>query len=256
MHTGQILRTGTLAAADQAMSGRACRFNVDGIRLVFDGAVFGLAREIYGRKTYFSAPGFAIRATDTVVDLGAHQGVFAVWAAKMAGRVVAVEAQGRLVELLRQNAQLNSCSDKLEVVFGFVGGRRGLLADRARAASNADYMGKPPSLKIQEVLSDQHLERINFLKIDIEGSEFDLFSDGTDWVRLVDRIAMEVHPLFGNPTTIAETLAGNGFRVWLFSSRQDQVQAIKGAASGYLFAERRLGDEAAVCAHTDTAQCS
>ena len=65
--------------------------------------------------------------------------MFTVLAAKRAKRVIAVEAQGRLVSLLRSNLQANNCSDNVDVVFGIIGGNRGVLADRASLRGSPEF---------------------------------------------------------------------------------------------------------------------
>ena len=58
------------------------------------------------------------------------------------------------------------------------------------------FENDPPILTMTEIFRLHGLEKIDFLKIDIEGSEFDLFINNNEWLKNVDKIAMEVHQEF------------------------------------------------------------
>src|SRR5712664_322583 len=89
-YVGQILynapaiaKSKSLAPADRGMIGGRYTFKIFGQNIFLDGALFGGAREIYGRKVYFALPDFRLRSTDVVVDLGANAGVFTVLAGRL-----------------------------------------------------------------------------------------------------------------------------------------------------------------------------
>jgi len=52
----------------------------------------------------------------------------------------------------------------------------------------------PPVVALGDVLDTHRFERVDLLKIDIEGSEFSLFEGECGWLDRVQRITMEVHP--------------------------------------------------------------
>jgi FkbM family methyltransferase len=50
------------------------------------------------------------------------------------------------------------------------------------------------AITIQDILKRFHLDRIDLLKLDIEGAEFQLFSDGAEqWIDQIGAIAIELH---------------------------------------------------------------
>jgi hypothetical protein len=77
---------------------------------------------------------------------------------------------------------------------------------------------------------------VDFLKVDIEGFEFDLFSGDIGWVRNVEKIAMEVHPDYGDVSALKSTLEKAGFRVWLLDGNRKRVTQLR-ESSGYVFAK-------------------
>jgi FkbM family methyltransferase len=237
-HLPEILQTGTYACADRAMSGTTPRFRTgDPVHptLVWDGRFFGIAREVCCRRVYFALPGYRIAPEDCVVDLGAHVGSFTVLAALLGRRVLAVEAMPSNIEVLQSLLERNGCSSKVSVEWGMVGERTGWLSEAgARHALTHDA----PTLCFREFLDRHEVQQVDFLKIDVEGSEFDLFASAAHWLPRVRRIAMEVHTAFGDPSWLASELRDAGFVVTMLD--QDQRPVLhEQEADCYLFAERR-----------------
>ncbi|MBI3766237.1 MAG: FkbM family methyltransferase [Ignavibacteriales bacterium] len=233
-----VIRTKTLALADKAMAAKGRTFKVFGKNIHLDGALFGGAREIYGRKVYFALPDFFLKPTDIVVDLGANAGVFAVLAALLAEKVIAVEAQSGFINEIYSNTKKNDCSDKVSVEFGLVGAHTGVFSNKKNLEVASHFGKMPPILSLGGIIARHRLGTINFLKVDIEGSEFDLMSGDINWLAFVEKLVMEVHLEFGDPAKLVEILQSNGFLVWLVDNNQNIVDRIKGM-SGYLFAKQK-----------------
>jgi FkbM family methyltransferase len=229
-----VLRDGTLQAADRGLKDRDFEARVFGQRLKLAGCHFSGAREMYGRKVYFALPDFRLHQGDVVIDLGANAGLFTLLAARTGARVVAVEAQSGFIPVIRDNLRANSCESNAEVEWALVGGSTGALADPAIRRSASHYVGDPPMLGLNELVSRHDVSRIDFLKIDIEGSEFDLFSRDLDWLSLTSKIALEVHPSFGDPRMLVAALTGAGFMTWLLDNGLSPVDRL-GPACGYLY---------------------
>ena len=234
----EVLRTRSLACVDAAMGGRRCRFTpFDGTTVELDGSYFSGAREIYCRGVYFALPGFVIGHDDISVDLGANTGVFTTLAARCGKKVIAVEAQSEFLPLIRQNLLRNNCLGKASVEFGLMGSTTGKLSDPAER-KNCSHRGREaPVRSLPELLGRHHVGRVDFLKVDIEGSEFGLFDGDCDWLRRVRKIAMEVHCRFGDANSLCARLENHGFRVWLVDNHQAVVSRLN-ESSGYLFARK------------------
>jgi FkbM family methyltransferase len=219
------------------MAGRRRRFKVCGRSISVDGAYFSGARELYARGVYFAFPGFSIKNTDVVVDLGANVGLFTVLAATMAAKVIAVEAQSLFIEEMFDNVKENGCEGVVDIEFGLVGGRTGVFSNAGSIASASHFALSPPVLTMSQIIERHKLERIHFLKIDVEGSEFDLLTNDNEWLERVEKIAMEVHSDFGNVNILASTLSDCGFVVSFVNNGGRVVSTIPDA-SGYVFAMR------------------
>lgn len=220
----EIVRSGSLKRAHGDMAGRRYRFHVLGEDIWVDGAQFGLAQEIYGRRVYFPFPGFLPGPDDTVIDLGANAGVFSTLAGKLAHRVLAVEAQREFLPEIRRNAEINGCADRVEVLWALVGADSGLFSREENLRMASHYGGTPPAVSMSQILREHGLERVDFLKVDIEGSEFGIFSTPDDWLTRVSCIAMEVHPAFGDSSGLVATLRGAGFDVILMDNDHNELR--------------------------------
>jgi FkbM family methyltransferase len=142
-----------------------------------------------------------VRPGDTLVDVGANLGLYAVAAAKRGARVIAVEPDPANVRDIRRNARLNRA--KVSIVQALAGAEIGAapLALRGSPVSgNIDmYLGPTtrygvaPVLTLDALLKD---ERVDLLKIDVEGAEIDVLrgAEQTLAEKRPRAILIEVHP--------------------------------------------------------------
>lgn len=201
-----------------------------------------LIREIFGRRRYFR-DGFQIQRTDTVVDIGANMGLFTLWAAPQAseGRVVAIEP-GRMVDCLTHNIRANRLhhvtavpvavgtdGSQLELIeypgFNLVSHPSGigpamltrwLILLRYFHVQTPTVRKVAPCRSLGALMDEFGLERVNFLKVDCEGAEYDMFRGlaSEHWNR-IDRVAMEFHELRPGDRhgELVSLFQSHGFRV-------------------------------------------
>jgi FkbM family methyltransferase len=92
-----------------------------------------------------------------------------------------------------------------------------------RDGENWSFALKPGSegqkIKVDSLVGitrSENWERIDVLKIDIEGSEFELFRNLEKWQSIFDTVkivSIEVHEEIGSFFEITEILSNNGFRL-------------------------------------------
>ena len=234
----QIILKRSLNPADKKMAGRYCSFRPFGEEISIKGDYFGVVRDIYCRKCYFIPTNFGISLNDLVVDLGANAGVFTILAALHADKVIAVEAQSLFIPELETNLANNKLLHKVHIEFGLIGSGTGVFSDEARLKASSHYGIPPPAVSFSEMMHRHQIEWIDFLKVDIEGSEFDLFTNNTSWLAKVHKIAMEVHLNFGDPNMIAGILANYGFKT-MFGDTSGKIVNFLNGPVGFLFAEKR-----------------
>lgn len=191
---------------------------------------------------------FALRDSDTVVDVGANIGAFAVYAARQVrrGRVIAFEPASDNYALLERNAALNGLTN-LTPVRAAVAGKSGSItlyraqgsgahsttAGRLSATTGTEQV---EALTLEEVFRRYDIGTCQLLKLNCEGAEFEILYGAPDSIlERVDRIAMEYHAV-ENKRQKANELVGylcdHGFEV------VDYIDYV-GLDCGFLSVKRR-----------------
>lgn len=195
---------------------------------------------MYCRDVYrFRDPDFRPRPGMFVVDLGANAGLFSLYAAISGANVLAVEAQSGFAPTFDELMERNGVADRVTLVHALVGWTTGVLADADRRAAATHWGSEPPRPQLSE-LFDDHVpaeREIDLVKIDIEGSEYDLFADSS-WLSRVRRLVMEAHDGFGNPEDLVSTLTRSGFAVRRADADLRTVRELH--TTGLVYAVRRL----------------
>lgn len=182
-------------------------------------------------EQYNSRPGFALGESDTVIDIGAHIGSFAVYAAGKApkGRVFSYEPHAASHAQLLKNLRLNGAANVQafqEAVAGRAGTRT-LYAAPLNSAENNLYRGGPRgsevrALTLEELFARHGIARCDFMKVDCEGAEYEIFLNAPpETLARIRRLGVECHVgrYFGLadpkavPRTLTAFLERNGFRL-------------------------------------------
>jgi hypothetical protein len=204
-----IVRSGDLKPLDRRMSKANGAFRYRGRPVSIDCAycddrihdgtyAFGTVRELLIRDCYFRhQPDWVYESAECVVDLGANRGVFSSLVTPRARFILSVEADAAFESVIRHNLEANRF-ENYAIEIALVGGRGLLDPEAFRRESIAD------------LLERHALARVDFMKIDIEGSEFDLFRDPT-WLERVRALSMELHPQYGDARSIVQALVSRGF---------------------------------------------
>ena len=172
---------------------------------------------------------YHLHPTDSViVDAGANVGFFTCWAAASNPRahVIAVEpSQGnytRLIEHVKRNA-LESRVTTFRLALSSAAGTV-WLSERSSASQmhhvtedNRSGATGVQAISLQDLLARLPYDRIDFLKMDIEGSEYPVLMSATaDCLAPVRRLTVEYHatsaPNTCNKEALIEHLQACGFR--------------------------------------------
>lgn len=178
---------------------------------------FFVLREVFKRKVYGPPP------TGVVIDLGANIGAFSLYAAQKATRVYVFEPDPSNFTQLEKNCALNR-SLPISAFKKAIGGsmRTGNLSLGVtnKGASSLVISRSRQSVPVEIITLDHALSlcgvsHVDFLKIDIEGSEFELFeSCSLQTLRRISRIVMELHKVPGKRyRDIVQKLNWAGFTV-------------------------------------------
>jgi FkbM family methyltransferase len=148
-----------------------------------------------------------LRRDMTVVDVGAHHGLYTLLASKRVGwdgRVVAIEPSPRECARLVKHLRINRCSN-VELVSCAVGEDPG-EADLYVVDGFHDWCNslRPPSMKasastvrvqvrrLDDILSELKISKVDFIKLDVEGAELSVLLGAIGLLRRESRPAMLV----------------------------------------------------------------
>jgi FkbM family methyltransferase len=125
-----------------------------------------------------------VHAGDTVIDCGAHVGVFTRYALRHgAARVVAIEPDPASLACLEDNLAAEISDGRVKVVKVGVWDRETTLTLFQGEGENSGmqgFLGKPqitskiaeiPVRPLDDIVRELDLDRVDFIKMDIEGSE-------------------------------------------------------------------------------------
>jgi FkbM family methyltransferase len=168
----------------------------------------------------------AVGENDIVLDIGAHIGTFTALASKAAknGRVYSFEPDEGNFSLLKENMQLNGIRN-VHPINAAVSKKSGRLRFFLNTGANNCHSIYRPSQTAKEVVVDaislgdfvksRGIMRIDLLKMDCEGSEYEIMLNcPMEVLKMVRRIAMECHEVPGHSADeIRDLLEGSGFAV-------------------------------------------
>jgi FkbM family methyltransferase len=147
---------------------------------------------------------------DVFVDVGANEGFFSVLASRLVGttgRVVSIEPQSRLQNVLQMNLLANGASNVL-VLQRLISDEDGIarlwLSPDMNPGSSGLFLNTRyptryemvPQVTLVHLIESLRLDKIKLLKIDIEGYEYEaiLGSRSLFEQTVIDYVALELHP--------------------------------------------------------------
>jgi FkbM family methyltransferase len=187
-----------------------------------------LFREIFLDQCYTRGGFYRPRAHDVVLDIGANIGMFALWLQSQA-RGIAVhsfEPASATRERLKRNLAANQVDNFVHVhsvavtnVCSMVSLKRAESSGETSLFSHAttlhDAEELVPTITLAEAVALTGASSIDFLKIDVEGSEIEIVEGaGAETWSKIERVAIEYHDLFrpGCRERVTLALERQGFR--------------------------------------------
>jgi FkbM family methyltransferase len=164
----------------------------------------------------------------TIVDLGANIGLASLYLASAypSARIFAVEPNRDNFELLKTNLKDLIQKQRCVPVQAALWSTRKLLTVDPQwlpDAYNGFRLSEQPSpqgtvdqvqgLTMEEILASSQFERVDLLKVDIEGAEVELFRNDIGWLGRVRAIAIEFHGRSREECGFDQILSEQGFKV-------------------------------------------
>lgn len=212
LNFGKCLKARNLQPADIAMGEGPFEVRLGRSKARLSGCqiVSGI-REIWVRDVYLANGFLKIPEQATVVDFGTNMGNFTMLALGHGPgvKVVSVEPSSERNALYRRQVEVNGWQDRATLDRCFIGTRgdmqEELLEDKHY--HGAEFVSQ------EEFIARHNLTKINFLKCDIEGSEFGLLNEESPILAMTDQLGIEIHDMAGDRYEFIKMLETCGFEV-------------------------------------------
>lgn len=197
------------------------------VEMTSDPGTLRVIEDIWMRGDY-DIPGFIPESGWQVIDIGAHVGIFSMLAASRGARVVSYEPHQHAFEQLRTNTAIWAVDCHRAAVVGelrkirlFVHPERGTLNSLLPPPPGSAHAGRDgcvevPAVGIREVLK----EPCDLMKLDCEGSEYEIVAHAGPALRNAARILAEIHISVGDCDALVREVRSLGFDVRLHEPLQ------------------------------------
>ncbi|MDP9339204.1 MAG: FkbM family methyltransferase [Acidobacteriota bacterium] len=195
-----------------------------------------------------------LRPGMTVLDIGAHHGLYSLLSSKCIGRkgqVIAFEASPRECRRLGQHVRVNGCAN-VRIEPCAAGGQAGtadlFVVDgacdwgnslRAPAVSESTYRVRVEVRTVDDVLDGLGISRVDFIKLDVEGAELSVLHGASRLLSGASRpaILVEVQDLRTTPwgyraRDIVQFLTSLGYR-WYALAPDSSLHVISSELDSY-----------------------
>jgi FkbM family methyltransferase len=218
---------------------------IENTRIVFN--------EIWDEKIYEND--FTIKEGMIVLDIGANQGFFSLYAASKGAHVISVEPEKRNYKILTQNIRNNNLQDKIRPFQYAVTGHNGwtllfardfdefaasaMVTTSKEFLSNISKGNDPPEIQkvrgitLDKLLSEAETAEIDLLKIDCEGAELIILKNASPQSLVkIKNIVMETHNVYAERDLVF-AVKDAGFNIITYRKLDEKT------GTGYLFAENK-----------------
>ncbi|MAG26902.1 hypothetical protein CMI47_15290 [Candidatus Pacearchaeota archaeon] len=192
-----------------------------------------IINEIWIHNSY-TPKGFEIKESDTVLDIGAHIGVFSIFASHLSknGKVYSFEPFQENFNLLKDNINLNETKNIIPInkAISNKNSKQSLFISESENKGSGSLHQNNNSKKVtieaislQSFLKEYKIKTIDFLKIDCEGAEYEiLYNCPKNLLQKIKKISMEYHNLSkeNNGSALKKFLEENGFAVTLIPEKK------------------------------------
>lgn len=175
------------------------------------GEDFVVAHEMFFRDDYQLRTVVLPPGPTTIIDAGANIGAFSLLAAHLfpEARILALEPEEENFALLQENIRLNNLEKRvipLKVGINNVRGVYDFFVSKEQYAHSmveaivGDLVAEKLSIScvtLGDLFSEQHIDRIGVLKLDIEGTEYELLPTIAEFFPRIDIIVLEIHDRAG-----------------------------------------------------------
>lgn len=201
-----------------------------------DSSGIGMVWEVFIRRNY-NPKGFEINEKDTVIDIGANIGIFSLYASKKAkfGKIYSYEPFDVHYKRFKDNIKINNANNILGFNLAICGEncKRDLFISEQSSGMHSLIINKDSKTKVsidcitlKDVFEQNNIKRCDFLKIDCEGSEYEiLYTSPKSVLSKIKKISLEFDTIDKekkNGPELKKFLEKNGFDVAIRGEKNKQ----------------------------------
>jgi FkbM family methyltransferase len=162
----------------------------------------------------YQFPGFEIKENDTIIDIGGHIGLFALYVTKNCkkGKIFCYEPVQKNYQLLKDNIKINKISNvhhfnlavsndqnKIKIFLNEDDAGHSLIQSQTKFETI-------DSISLKNIIDIHYITKCDFLKMDCEGAEFKILESLPDeYFAKIKKIVMEYH-IFNNNFDLYEKM--------------------------------------------------
>jgi FkbM family methyltransferase len=161
----------------------------------------------------YKKSGFQINQNDVVIDIGAHIGLFTLYASQFCtkGSIFSFEPMKDNYQLLLENIKLNNLkqvkffnlavSNSNDPIKLFINDDESGHSMFSQSSQNLTVN----SISLKRIFDENQIEYCNFLKLDCEGAEYEIIKNlPLSYFEKIDKMIIEYHMADSNPELLIE----------------------------------------------------
>lgn len=160
-----------------------------------------------------------------IIDAGANIGLASIYFANKypGAKIIAIEPELSNFELLKENvapypnviplqAALWHKNEEINLIDPGLG-KWGFMTEMKNASENivGDTCHTVEAMTVDKIMKEYHLDKIDILKVDIEGAEKEVFGNTLPWIEKVDALIIELHERMKSGCNRSFYCGSNGF---------------------------------------------
>jgi FkbM family methyltransferase len=163
----------------------------------------GIFHEVWDHERYTAGLISTVAQGGTVVDIGAHIGLFSIFASRTlhARRIISVEPDPANFKLLSKSISANHVENATLVMAAVAdeSGERRIYTNPSNTGGHSFYARGAPSrlvgaISLTELFKSSGVSECSLLKMDCEGAEMEILESAPDeLLRIVSAISLEYH---------------------------------------------------------------
>lgn len=190
-------KTGEINLEDQSFE----NYNLKGAKGSYDARLrtfkgdISIFNEIFWQNSYFVPKGF-LKEPAVIVDLGGHVGFTSIYFSTRYpnAKIYTVEASKQNFSILEFNVKsFEKIVPLKKAVYtddGFISFDESGLSYNHKIDEGGDQI---EAISVNSLLNSYGIEKVDLMKIDIEGAEKDILQKNTEWLEKTNAIIIELH---------------------------------------------------------------